>query len=404
LEKSTDKSREEIKIRVLKNELVDWEIIEPLQNNDLKEFTEDEMNELKNSILERGFLDPVKIWQDENGKLWYLDGRHRKYAMQQLKNDGHKIPIMLPAIFLDCVDRKEAAEFVLVYTSQYARTTRQGLIKYINNFGLDITHLQKSINIPNIKFHNLILKPPQMNHSGPGMEENNESELDDPISEFGEIWKLGRHFLICGDAKDKGNVSKLKELLGSDKYFLFTDPPYEFAVEELEEIFESTEINHLLLMCTFRQAAYFVENTSFTFSFDLVLNQKLPSSSMNKAVPYFLHKNIIYLRKNDAKTRFNCDNATGVFSENGYYPSIIEAAKNTKESHGLAKNIDGIIKILSGFKANTIIDPFGGGGSTLMACERTNRICGTIELFPENCDKIIRKYEQETGQKAEKYT
>jgi hypothetical protein len=402
LENSSSKSPQEIKIRVLKNELVDWDNFDPLQNNDLKEFSPEDMQDLKTSILENGFLDPVKLWEDESGKIWYLDGKHRQIALRELRAEGKKVPKLLPALFLDCVDVEEAAKFVLVFTSQYAKTTRQGMIKFINKFGLDITHLQRTVNIPNIKFHNLVIKPPNLNKFSDSESVNGNQENSDPICEYGDTWKLGKHYLICGDSSDSANIRELKKLLGVDRYFIFTDPPYEFRTFELEEIFENSGIEHLLLMCTFKQAAYFVENTNFEYCFDLVLNQKLPSSSMNKSVPYYLHKTLAYFRKNDVKTRFNCDNAIGVFSENGYYPSIIEAAKNTNDSHGQSKNLDGIIKILSGFRADHIIDPFGGGGSTLMACERTNRVCGTIELLPENCDIIIRRFESESGEKAEK--
>ena len=53
-------------------------------------------------------------------------------------------------------------------------------------------------------------------------------------------------------------------------------------------------------------------------------------------------------------------------------------------------------------KDDIVIDPFGGSGSTLIACEKTNRICYMMELDPKYCDVIIKRWEEYTGQKAVK--
>jgi len=53
-------------------------------------------------------------------------------------------------------------------------------------------------------------------------------------------------------------------------------------------------------------------------------------------------------------------------------------------------------------KGGLCIEPFGGSGSTLMGAEKTNRICYTMELDPKYIDVIIKRWEQYTGQKAQK--
>ena len=47
-----------------------------------------------------------------------------------------------------------------------------------------------------------------------------------------------------------------------------------------------------------------------------------------------------------------------------------------------------------------VLDPFGGSGSTLLACEQTNRICRTIELDPKYCDVIVNRYIEQKGSSA----
>ena len=54
----------------------------------------------------------------------------------------------------------------------------------------------------------------------------------------------------------------------------------------------------------------------------------------------------------------------------------------------------------SSIQGNIILDGFSGSGSTLIACEKTNRICRAIELEPKFCDVIIQRWEQLTGEKA----
>jgi ParB/RepB/Spo0J family partition protein len=219
----------------------------------------------------------------------------------------------------------------------------------------------------------------------------------DPITKPGDIFILGKHKLICGDAYSFDTIDKLVKNEAID--LIYTDPMYNDNYSDLVAALSVINCDHILLMCTFKQGLGVLKNSDFRFRFDLVLYFKTPSSTMNKGVPYYLHKNIIYLTKVD-KTIFNCNNAAGIFSENGYYPSVIEAKKNTQEAHGLTKPVDATIKILSGFKSKTVLDLFAGSGTTLMACDKLNRSCFCVEIDPVYCDQIIERWQTSTGQEA----
>lgn len=202
----------------------------------------------------------------------------------------------------------------------------------------------------------------------------------------GDIFEIGEHRLMCGDATDSDAVNKL---IGKDNIDLvFTDPMYNDSPLPIISIFEILKTKHFLIMATFKQCITFINSTNYNFRFDIVYNQKIPSSTMNKKVPYYLHKNIIYLTKDDS-TIFNCDNAKGFFSDAGYYPSVIESAKNTSEAHGLTKNADGIKLILSGFKFNSVLDLFAGSGSTMIAAQQLKKKSYAMELEPKYCAVII---------------
>ena len=226
--------------------------------------------------------------------------------------------------------------------------------------------------------------------------DNNEEDytIDDELKidvVYGDKIEIGNHVLCCGDATDSDAVSKL---IGDESIDLvFTDPMYNDSTAPIISIFEILKTKHFLLMATFKQCISFIIDTNYNFRFDLVYNQKVPSSTMNKKVPYYLHKNIIYITKDDT-TIFNCDNAKGFFSDAGYYPSVIESSKNTHDEHGLTKNADGIKKILSGFKFKTVLDLFAGSGSTMIAAHLLNRKSFAMEIEPKYCQIIINRFKK----------
>jgi len=221
----------------------------------------------------------------------------------------------------------------------------------------------------------------------------------DPVSKPGDIWLLGKHRLMCGDSTDSESVARL---MGGEKAdMVFTDPMYNDDPSDFIGVIDMIGVKHIVLMTTFKQAITVITKSSWAFKFDTVLYFKTPSSMMNKLVPYYLHKNVFYMTAHGAKESiFSCDNAKGVFSENGYYPSVIEARKNTQEEHGLTKPVDAIVKILSGYKAQSIIDLFSGSGTTIIAAEQTGRTCYAMELQPQYVDVAVRRWQEFTGRQA----
>ncbi len=218
-------------------------------------------------------------------------------------------------------------------------------------------------------------------------EDFNLEEIQTEIKE-GDIIQIGDHFLMCCDSYRSENILKLVDNSKID--LLFTDPMYQDTPKPIIDVIDAVNVDNILIMATFKQCIDFVSISNYRFRFDLVLNQKIPSSSMNKKVPYYLHKNIIYLTKNN-ETIFNCDNSKGFFSEKGFYPSVIESAKNTREEHGLTKNPEGLLMILSGFKFKSLLDMFIGSGSTMIASHLLGATCYGAEIIPKNCQIVINR-------------
>lgn len=159
----------EIAIRIEKYADVDWQRMEFLQTPEFKSITPESKEKLKHSLLNNDVIDLFKVWQDRKGKIWCLDGFHRALALKELIKDGHDIPEMLRAQFIKCKDKREAAKLVLIYSSQYAVITNEGLNQFIYDFNIDAKSFEIEFDIPNLN-----IKFPETNEISVPNEEINE--------------------------------------------------------------------------------------------------------------------------------------------------------------------------------------------------------------------------------------
>jgi len=139
----------QIQNRIVKTGQVEWRKLEWFQPQNLKQISKEKFDKLKQSIKANSFLQPFNVW-DENGKIWILDGHHRKRAMEELEKEGYAIPETLPANFIDCKSRRDAAKLVIVYSSIYADVTKQGLTDFITTEGLDLGDLSLEVDLPKL--------------------------------------------------------------------------------------------------------------------------------------------------------------------------------------------------------------------------------------------------------------
>lgn len=134
--------------KILKLGSVRWRELKFIQQDNFKEWIDTGNEKLVNSLLKYQFADPFKVWQD--GDIIYcLDGKHRTLDLEHISKMGYDVPDELPATFIDCKNKKEAAELVLVYSSQYAKITKQGLLDFTTEFDIDILNLDE-IAIPGL--------------------------------------------------------------------------------------------------------------------------------------------------------------------------------------------------------------------------------------------------------------
>lgn len=206
--------------RVIKTELVKWRELQFIQQDEFKNFTPEAKERLKNSIVENRFTQPFYVWQDKSDSVIYcLDGRHRSIVLEEMEG----VPDLLPATFIDCADKKEAAKLVLIYSSIYARISQQGLFDFIQMYEIEYDSVKAQMDIPELSLDRFEQKFNYFDVEG-AEEPFVEVEENEVIVKEGDLFEINGHRVLCGSFTDKELV---KGLMGGKKArILNCDPPY----------------------------------------------------------------------------------------------------------------------------------------------------------------------------------
>jgi DNA modification methylase len=140
-------SNTEIQSRIIKTEVINWRDLQFIQQDEFKEWVLGGEQKLYESLLRYQFIDPFKVWEHE-GVIYCLDGKHRFTDLKKIEEAGMQVPEMLPATFINCQDKKEAAELVLIYSSRYARITEKGFTDFISMYELNPDDFKMTIDLP----------------------------------------------------------------------------------------------------------------------------------------------------------------------------------------------------------------------------------------------------------------
>lgn len=232
----------------------------------------------------------------------------------------------------------------------------------------------------------------------------------EPFSKFGDVWKCGRHTVVCGDSCE---VETPKSEL------VFTDPPYRMEVEggSQQPIGRAAArlgeaIKHL---CDFDPQS-FLKSIPARFESDylniyIFCNKDLVPDYLNWAVKESASFNILFWKKPNAiplggQYRPDVEYLLH-FRKSAVWNNGLSGANYSKcLEYGRESGVHPTIKplalvvnaiLISSNKEGTVIDPFLCSGTTLIACERTGRTCYGIEISPNYVDVILQRYFNETG-------
>lgn len=412
----------------MKIELINIDEIIPYENN-AKIHTEEQIEQIKKSILEFGNNDPIAI--DKNNVI--IEGHGRLLALKEL---GYK---KVEVIKLGHLTDEQRRAYTLIHNKLTMNT----------GFDLDILMSElESIDIIDMEEFDFEIAIDDIDYES--IEEDNyEVELpEQPKSKLGEIYQLGNHRLMCGDSTNENDVKKLMN--GKLADLLLTDPPYNVNISNSQGMkiendnMLNEQFKEFLYKC-FKNAATNLKNggsfyvwhgDSETINFrnacndnELTVRQCLiwVKNGFNfgrqdykwkhepclygwkeGASHYFIeeynHPTIIedkididLLKKDELKKIL-----TDLLSDN-YPTTVIHEDKPLKNDvHPTMKPINLLSPLIrnSSKKEELVLDLFGGSGSTLIACEQLKRNCFTMEYDPKYVDVIIDRWETLTGNKA----
>lgn len=208
--------------RIIKTESVKWKELEFIQDDNFKEWIDGADKKLIESILKYQFVDPFKVWEDD-GKIYCLDGKHRYLDLMKIEESGVKVPEELPATFMQCDSLEDAAELVLIYSSQYAKITQQGLFDFVSKFEFDTIELKDAINIPEFSMQRYE-QTFDLYETDEGEEACVEVKDKNIIVKPGDLFQINGHRIVCSSFME---VPAVKDLMQDDKARIINcDPPY----------------------------------------------------------------------------------------------------------------------------------------------------------------------------------
>ena len=232
--------------------------------------------------------------------------------------------------------------------------------------------------------------------------------------EKGDIWTLGRHCLLCGDATDPNDLDVLMD--GKKANLLLTDPPYGVSFKSASGLSIKNdslkdEDFYKFLLTAFTNAASHMESggSAYVFHADtegLNFRKAFIDAGFHLAGVCIWVKNSLVLGRSDYQWQH--EPVLYGFLQNGKHRWYSDRKQTTiwnydkpkrNKNHPTSKPLDLLgYPIVNSSQENAIVlDPFGGSGSTLMACEQLNRICCMCELDEKYASVILRRYVEDTG-------
>lgn len=376
--------------------------------NNARTHSKEQINKIRSSLREFGFVNPVLIDKDKN----IIAGHGRCEAA---KAEGIK---EVPCVMVEHLTEAQKKAYIIAdnklaldagWDNELLALELESLKELdfdVNLTGFDAAEIEDL-------FSNVHDKDVEDDDFDPDAALE---EIDEPISKQGDIWLLGKHRLICGDSTDPAVFEKLMD--GKKANLCVTDPPYNvnytagkenertikndhmedknfyaFLLAAFKNIFAALDdgagayIFHadtegLNFRKAFRDAGFHLANVCIWAKQSLVLG---------RSDYQWQHEPILYGWKPTGKHRWYADRKQ---------TTIWNFDRPTKsELHPTMKPVPLVAyPIQNSSMTNCIVlEPFAGSGSTLIACEQTGRICYGIELDEKYADVIVKRYIETAG-------
>lgn len=243
-------------------------------------------------------------------------------------------------------------------------------------------------------------------------------------AKLGDLYKLGNHYLLCGDSTDTTAFERLMQ--GARADMIFTDPPWNvnYGATEHPSWKQRTILNDFMEADDWRT---FVDGFTSQMFINCkpgapiylvmsaqewpVIDASLREAGFHWSSTIIWAKDRLVLSRKDYHTQYE----PIWYGWNANAARLAEVADRKQSDlwqidrpsrsvlHPTTKPVELMTRAIqnSSKRGDIVLEPFGGSGSTLIACEQTDRACRAIELDPKYVDVIIKRWETLTGGKAE---
>jgi DNA modification methylase len=242
----------------------------------------------------------------------------------------------------------------------------------------------------------------------------------DPITKPGDLWILGEHRLLCGDSTKAEDVERL--MAGSKAEMMVTDPPYgvEYDASWRNGALGGTEGGRATGKVSNDDRADWRESWAL-FHGDIAYvwhaDCRSPEVAESLTVCDFVIRNLIVWAKNSMVigrgdyhhqhepcwyvVRKGCP---GRRTDDRTQTTLwqIDKPQKSETGHSTQKPVECMARPMRNHEAELIYDPFLGSGTTLIAAEQLGRKCYGMEISPQYCDVIVKRWETLTGRQAER--
>lgn len=372
--------------------------------NNARTHSPEQIMKLRSSIREFGFLNPVIIDRSYN----LVAGHGRIMAAKEEGIDA------VPCVFVDNLTEAQKKAYIIAdnrmamdagWDEELLRIEIEAL--QAEAFDISLTGFEEQ------ELTDLFASEDESDV------EDDDFDLNDALEKAsfvkrGDVWQVGRHRLMCGDATSEEDVATLMD--GKLANLIVTDPPYGVSFTSSDGLsiqndsIKGEEFYNFLLKAFQNMAAHLEKGgAAYVFHADtegLNFRRAFMDAGFHLAGCCIWVKNSLVLGRSDYQWQH--EPVLYGFMKNGKHPWYSDRSQTTiwnfnkpkrNKNHPTSKPLDLLAyPIGNSSQANGIvIDTFGGSGSTLMACEQTNRICHMMEVDEKYASVILRRYVEDTN-------
>ena len=360
----------------------------PYEKNTRKHQKKDVANIVR-SIEKYGMNDAIGIWGKKN---IIVEGHGRWLACMQLGIDR------VPVVRLDHLTDEQRREYAIAHnaTAELSEWDLDILSEELDD--LDLSDFDFDFGLDDKDETEVV--------------EDEAPDIDDsePITKHGDIWQLGRHRLMCGDSTDKATVELLMD--GKKADMVFTDPPYgngtsgkygrgQLGVRTIKGDENLDVFTKAIESLEFERIVYFLQWRTLAESLESISEKGLKINT----VAVWDKKNAGLNGAGGISEQWEAIIFAGNIKYKKFGGNVFTVAREQHRREDSPHPHQKPIKLLAEIfdfidECESVFDPFGGSGSTLIACEQLDRTCYMMELDPKYCDVIIKRWETLTGETA----